>query len=119
MCPWHQWGDEFDFGGLYKVEVWINKAYRRMTGEHMMTKEKWGTLRYEYEYMWMKSKEQTDLFLEILKRATIKFPDFAGEIVDDIVPSLDYMESNKAAYYKGYFEAILWVKHQSKWETCK
>jgi hypothetical protein len=116
MC-WHQWGDEFDFGGLYKVEAWINKAYRRITGKHMMTKEKYGTLRYEYEYMWMSSDEDVLLFLEILKRATVKFPKFAGEIVDDIVPSIQYMADGKGVYYKGYFEAVLMVKHQSKWET--
>lgn len=116
--PWHNWSDDnFDFGGLYKAERWIVKFYRRATKQNMMTKEKYGTIRYEYTYLWLKNNKQRDKFFNILYRATRKFPDYAGEIVNDIVPYMS--DSPKLRYYKGYFEAILWVKHKSQWVTCK
>lgn len=115
--PWHEWGSEFDFNGLAKAERWVKKAFRRATGQNMCTKEKYGTIRYEFDFLWLKSYEDTDIFLEILKRATVKFPDFAGEIVSDVIPSILYAPTGRRDYYKGYFDAILMVKHQSKWET--
>lgn len=113
--PWHEWGDEdFDFGGLYKAENWIVKFYRRATGKNMMTKEKYGTIRYEYTYLWLENNEQGDKFFNILYRATRKFPEYAGEIVSDIVPVMS--DSPKLDFYRGYFKAILWVKHKSEWK---
>jgi hypothetical protein len=117
MCPpYHDWGDEdFDFGALYKAEKWIEKFYYRATKHHMITKEKYGTIRYEYEYLWLKGKRSNVMFLEILYRATRKFPDYAGEIVSDIVPCIDAKDVI-SGWYKGYFEAILWLKHKSEWK---
>lgn len=114
--PHHEWGEEdFDFHELCKAERWINKFYRRAAKKNMMSKEKYGTLRYEYMYLWLKNKKDIIIFCEILYRATLKFPEYAGEIIDDIVPVLT---DNKAiTWYKGYFEAILWLKHKSRWES--
>lgn len=119
--PHHEWGSDFDFDGLSKAEQWINKAYRRMTKKQMITKEKYGTIRYEYTSVWLIDGEDLIIFLDILKRATIKFPEVAGEIVNDIVPVLE-VEGGQylhyvSNYYKGYFEAILMVKHKSQWES--
>lgn len=115
MCPYHNWGDEgFDFGGLYKAQNWIIKFYRRATGYDMMTKEKYATIQYEYTYLWLRSNEDGDKFFNILYRATRKFPEYAGEIVSDITPVMT--DSPRVAYYKGYFEAILWLKHKSEWK---
>lgn len=113
--PFHVWGDEFDFEHLDEAQLWINKVYRRLTGLRMHTKEKYGTLRYEYEYLWLKTDKLVLQFLEILKRATVKFPLVAGEIVCDAVTMIDVIDEY-SAYYKGYFEAILMVKHKTQWE---
>lgn len=116
--PWHDWGSEFDFDGLSKAEQWLKKVYRRATRNQMITKEKYGTIRYEFTYLWMTKKKDRAIFLELLKRTTIKFPEFAGEIVSDMIPDID-VKDKVSAYYKGYFDAILMVKHKSKWETYK
>ena len=116
--PYHDWSDDdFDFNGLYKAGKWIETFYKRATKQQMHWKEKYGTIRYEYEYLWLKTNKQGDKFFNILYRATRKFPDYAGEIVSDIVPSMS--DSPKIQWYKGYFTAILWVKHKSEWTTCK
>ncbi len=117
MCPYHDWSDDdFDFNGLYKAEAWIEKFYSRSTGLRMMTKEKYGTIRYEYTHLWCKNKKHALKWFEIARRATVRFPEYAGEIISDIVPLINVVDK-PTAYYKGYFEAVLWIKHKSKWES--
>lgn len=117
--PYHDWGDkDFDFDELDKIQNWIHKFYKRATKRSMLTKEKYGTIRYEYTYLWLKTAKHSKIFFNIIYRATIKFPEFAGEIVNDLVPIIDDRKS-WGAWYKGYFEAILWLRHKSKWMTCK
>ncbi len=118
MCPYHNWSDDdFDFNGLYKAEVWIEKFYRRATGKNMITKEKYGTIRYEFTCLWLTNAEEGEKFYNIVYRATRKFPIYAGEIVSDIVPMMG--DTPKLDFYRGYFQAILWVKHQSEWKICR
>ncbi len=116
--PWHEWGSDFDFGGLDKAQHWIVKFYRRATGLQMHTKEKYGTIRYEFEFLWIKENHHATIWFEVARRATVKFPEFAGEIVSDIAPIIADKD-HITGYYKGYFDAILWLKHKSKWESFK
>lgn len=115
MSTYHNWSDKtFDFNGLYKAEMWIVKFYRRATGKNMRTKEKYGSIRYECDYVWTRNKKDSYKFFNILYRATRKFPEFAGEIVANAIP---FMPDNpKLDFYKGYFKAVLWVKHKSEWK---
>lgn len=117
--PYHCWGDE-DFeegwGQLSHAQEWMSTMYRRKCGKNMMTKEKYGTIRYEYTFLWMKTTDQSILFFEIVKRAIDKFPSVAGEIVCDVVSMIDPIDIISARY-KGYFEAVLWLKSKSKWSN--
>jgi hypothetical protein len=109
----HVWGDGFDFNGLYIAGRWIETFYRRLTKNHIQWKEKYGTLRYEYEWAWITEKDQAVVFFEILKRACLKFPKFAGELISDVIPSCTHI------YYKGYFEGVLWGSSKSRWSSSK
>ncbi len=110
--------EDFDWKGLNDAQTWIRTIYRRMTGKSMITKEKYGTVRYEYTYLWIESDEQAVIFFEVVYRATKKFPHLAGEIVSDVVTMIGDVD-HKSGWYKGYFEAILWLKHKSKWTVYK
>ena len=106
----HIWGDGFNFGRLYCSQHWINTMYRRRTGKNIISKEKYGTLRFEFECMWRDSVEEHIIFLDTIRRATDKFKDIAAEIVEDVVLMCD-----NAPWYRGYFEAILWREGKTKW----
>ncbi len=117
--PWHDWSEEdFDWSGLSDAQTWMHTMYRRRTGKSMITKEKYGTIRYEYEFLWIETKEQASIFFEVVYRATKKFPHIAGEIVSSVVYMINEVD-HITGWYKGYFEAILWLEHKSKWETSK
>lgn len=92
MCPTHFWGDkDFDFGKLYDAMDWIHNEAHKI-GINPCTKEKYGTIRYEFVYLWSKNKkgkpdypteEQFKEFNKIIKRAEQKFPKIAKEISED------------------------------------
>jgi hypothetical protein len=104
MC-YHIWGDEdFDWKSLSKAETWIGKMHKRAVGKWPITKEKYGTIRYEAEFLWL---DKPLVFFEIVKRATIKFPSVAPEIVSDLVYSIEAEDTKfSAGYYLGYFTGI-------------
>ena len=117
--PYHDWSEEgFDWKGLNDAQHWMHTMYRRATGKSMMTKEKYGTVRYEYTFVWLETSEQAIIFFETAYRATKKFSHLAGEIVSDLVTMIGEV-NHITGWYKGYFEAILWLKHKSKWTTHK
>lgn len=79
----HTWGDAwFQAHGeeLNKAMNYIYKFHKRATGKHICMKEKYGTIRYEFEWAWLKN---FPVFLEILIRATKKYPNVTAEIVED------------------------------------
>lgn len=97
--PWHHWGGEFNFDKLDKAGRYLSKLYKRITGKHMIWKEKYGTIRYEFLRAWIETDQDAIIFDKCLRRCIRKFPDVAGELVDDICfqwakPELEY-------FYKG------------------
>ncbi len=114
MCPYHRWGDDFDFVELDRAMDWIYKFYRRATGYRPIMKEKYGTVRYEFAHMWIDTNEQVVVFCEILYRAIHKFPEVAAEIVTDA--SVDF----EVPFYTAYFKGVCWGQCQSEWKSgCK
>ena len=109
----HEWGDGFDFDTLYKAECWINKFYRRVTGLQAHTKEKYGTLRLEYENLWLKNRKHCLIFCEIIYRAIHKFPKVGAEICYDATALL--IDKGKIKEYIRYFEGVCWGQCQSEW----
>ncbi len=107
--PHHEWGDGFDFTTLNKAQDYIWRFYSKLTKRNPMMKEKYGTIRYEMMPIWITTVKEANLFFEVLKRATEKFPSVTAEIVDDIACDCSH------PYYEGYFHAVLYVKAQSKW----
>lgn len=111
--PFHQWDDGFDFTKLEKAGTWIATFYRRLTGKNMIWKEKYGTIRYEFTYFWLSEDDEAIILFEILRRATVKFPKLAAEIVDDMAYCIS--DGERSTYYKGYFDGILWGQCQSRY----
>ena len=117
---YHSWYDQdFDFNQLSKIIDWIYKFYYRSTKNYLMMKEKYGTIRYECLDVSMIESSHYLILLDIIYRATLKFPKYSCEIVDDIIPILEIESSGIIAWYKGYFEAILWINNQSRLVTFK
>lgn len=106
--PYHSWGDEnFDWVALNLAEGYINRVYHRINKVYPITKEKYGTIRYEMLDLWIKSERDFICFLKILIKATQKFPTVAAEIVDDAYDLIDGRYGPELAYSKGYFKALI------------
>lgn len=104
----HLWGSEdVDWTMLYEAEQYITGMYRRITGRHPLTKEKYGTIRYEMLSLWIQNDKEMETFLKILLRATHKFPKVRGEILDDIIMEINPHESAFCAYCAGYFMGLV------------
>lgn len=119
--PYHIWGDGFDFDELYDAQEYICKMYKRICGKHPITKEKYGTIRYEFKEMWLTSPAEAAMFLRIVKKATHKFPNVKGEIVDDLVafaPTVaETSTQEQIMYLKGYLTGLLFGVSGSEWES--
>ncbi len=83
---YHEWGDDnwAHWVELYKAECWINAIFERCRKKHMHSKEKYGTIRYEYTYLWLENDEDWLTFKKIIRRAVRKFPNVAGEVVNEL-----------------------------------
>ncbi len=97
--PWHQWGDGFDFDRLNEAGHHLSKLYERITKKPMWWKEKYGTIRYEFVYTWIETDQDAVIFDKCLRHCVKRFPDVAGELVEDMCfqwakPELEY-------FYKG------------------
>ncbi len=110
MCPYHDWGSDFDFAELNKAASRCAKLYERFSGQCVMWKEKYGTIRYEYEYLWLKSNEDVELFCKILKFIVNKHPTVAGELVSDWCVTIDH------PYWTPFFKGVLWASSGSEWK---
>ncbi len=104
--PYHEWGSDFDFGRLNDAASWVENFYRRMTGNMVVWKEKYGTVRYEFTHSWLKSNKHVEIMCEILRRACYKFPDMAKELIEDWVICLNKPKTVLMAYYVGFFTGI-------------
>ena len=110
MSTYHLWGSDFDFNKLEEIQERIRDEYQCITGCCVLsTKEKYGTIRYE-EY----NPVDWEVLASILDTVIQDYPEFAGEIVNDIIPNLE--DSN---IYKKEFKRLLWDQHGEKWETVK
>jgi len=49
----HMWGDGFDFERLNEAGKQIANIYKELTGYNIIWKEKYGTLRFEFHYVWL------------------------------------------------------------------
>lgn len=108
--PHHDWSDEdFDFSGLYKAAKYAAKLYKRIAHEVPIYKEKYGTIRYEFLHFWLQNDSQVELFCRILKKTIKKYPQFAGELVEDWVIQIEH------PYWTPYFEGVLWGSCQEEW----
>lgn len=108
----HDWFDkDFDFEELYKAEHWIAKQVKRLSGCYLLSKEKYGTIRYEHivppkgspyylrgrinigKYMWCwntcwlyRKWEQFGWFVtkHVVFRAVKKWPHLKDELLEDL-----------------------------------
>lgn len=46
----HVWGDDFDWTDLYAAQEYISKFTKRYSGCNLCSKEKYGTIRYEWMF---------------------------------------------------------------------
>lgn len=83
----HEWGDDFDWQGFYKVEHQISRIMRCM-GLLLISKEKYGTLRYEHVVNRLTGSFDSMIswhILWIVVRIMIKLhPNFEFELTEDI-----------------------------------
>lgn len=90
MCPHHEWGEDFDWDDLQEAMGFIYKYCKWLAGLRVLMKEKYGTIRYEYVWLWRHSDWrlinmwQNWIFKVVVTRACKKFPHIALEIIDDL-----------------------------------
>ena len=88
----------------------IEERYYNSTKIYPRLKERYGTVVYEDIPSWVRSHKDLMLLCTIVKDATKEYPDFAAELVDDLIPQLPEM-----SYHLGYFEAVLYLKTGTEW----
>lgn len=89
---YHEWGDKsFDWKSLWEACNYIQKTTKRYSGLDVMMKEKYGTLRFEFiflwgisEYKWISAYQFYILYL-VIKRACRKWPHIKEEILEDLI----------------------------------
>ena len=88
--PYHQWGDEdFDWEALNEAMDYIGRFCGRWARLVVLMKEKYGTIRYEFIYLWDWSRfkwvrsYQEWVFQKSIERACRKWPHIEDEIKED------------------------------------
>ena len=110
----HYWGDDWEhWDELYKAEKWIVKFYEKVTGKYMITKEKYGTIRFEFEYKWITNEHEKNMFKETIRRAVKRFKNVAGEITNDAGHVLD------DEFFAGWCQGISFYTTGSYWISDK
>jgi hypothetical protein len=108
----HDWGGEWPYWQeLYKAQAYIGKMFCRITKRNAHIKEKYGTLRYGYTYLWLTTKQDTVVFAKIIKKAVKKFPNVAGEVVNDLVTTFS------GDYDAGWCAGVLYMSSGSEWTS--
>lgn len=97
---------------LYNAQEYIHRMFERITGKPCHTKEKYGTIRYEYTYLWLDTAEDMAVFTKIIKKAVRKFPNAAGAIVEDLVGMMS------KEYDEGWCAGVLYASG-GEWVSSK
>mgnify|MGYP001295598864 CR=1 FL=1 len=105
----HYWGDGFDFDRLKEAGKQIENIYHELTGESLIWKEKYGTLRYQ----WFHNKEDAKVdgnvkgagirpvdltnkdFLFAIMITVHDYPDLVSEILSDFLFHDKWEDINK------------------------
>jgi len=83
----HYWGDEWfeKYGDdLFVAGNYIDTVYNNKTGKHLMWKEKYGSIRYEFiGSIGVTTKEDLEALHNCIADAAEKFPHLEEEILGD------------------------------------
>jgi len=110
--PYHDWGDEeFDWNSLYKAQSWFVKLYEKVAGKYPMTKEKYGTIRFEYTYLWIENEHHFKMFKECVRRTVKRFPQVAGEFASDA----GHVVNDE--YFNGWCAGVTFLSTGSYWSS--
>lgn len=108
----HSWGSGFDFDRLGEAGKQIENIYKAISGNQLLWKEKWGTIRYEWILVPGKTlvdEETGELikdelqyvplydedFLFAVHLTCVDYPDMVAEILDDWLFHNNWEEVNK------------------------
>lgn len=104
---WPYWDE------LYNAQEYFTKLYERCAKKYPHTKEKYGTIRYEYTYLWIENPEHGRLFRECIMRTVKKFPNVAGEVCSDAGLVLEN------DYFQGWCAGVTFHACGSYWSSNK
>lgn len=108
----HSWGDDWPhWPDLYKAQEYFRNLYERCTGKRPITKEKYGTIRYEWVELWIKKEDHLRIFREVIRRTVKKFPKVAGEICSDAGHVL------VDEYFQGWCAGVCYQANKSYWSS--
>lgn len=108
----HSWGDSWEhWDTLYKAEHFLNVFYYKCTKKNMWIKEKWGTIRFEYESKWLENERDFKIFKESIRRTVKKYPEVAGEVCSSAGHVLD------DPYFEGWCAGICFKANGSYWKS--
>lgn len=118
----HSWGDGFDFDRLNAAGCQIANIFKALTGQHIIWKEKYGTLRFECQHAWLYPEKEgiekrtvacvwgtyeepvdeensrhnyTEDFMFAVHLTVCDYPDMAEEILSDFLFHDKWDEINK------------------------
>ncbi len=87
----HLWGDSWPhWDQLYKSENNINKKFEERTGLVLLSKEKYGTVRYEHivdpktKYSFADTKDNWMILKEIVFEEIEEYPEIKDELLSDL-----------------------------------
>lgn len=110
----HMWNDDWKhWDDLYKAQNYFCKFYEKCTGKYAMTKEKYGTIRFEFTYMWIENAEHCRIFREGIMRTVKKFPNVAGELCSDAGHTLE------DDFFSGWCAGVAFASNGSYWSSDK
>ncbi len=108
----HYWGDSWPYWDeLYNAERWFHKFYSKCTSKYPRTKEKYGTIRFEWTEMWIDNAEDVRIFKETIRRTVKKFPNVAGEVC---LYAGDILEDE---YFEGWCAGVCYQAHKTYWSS--
>lgn len=106
----HNWHDSWPHWGiLYNAQYYFGELYYRCTKKRPITKEKWGSIRYEFDWTWITSEKEAQVFRECLRRTIRKYPQVAAEIV------LDAGHVLQDDYFEGWCNGVATLARNTYW----